>query len=71
MYRVTHRYIFPFREYFSPHISLSIYLWLYCPFVGPGRFFSFLAVYTVGVAPWTGDDPVARPLPTHRSTQTE
>jgi hypothetical protein len=46
-------------------LSLSIY--------GPtvlsldlGRFFSFLILYTVGRAPWMGDQPVAWPLPTHR-----
>jgi hypothetical protein len=38
-------------------------LWLY------GRFFSFLILYTVGRTPRTGDQPVARPLPTHRTTQ--
>jgi hypothetical protein len=26
---------------------------------------------SVGRIPWTGDKPVARPLPTHRTTQTE
>jgi hypothetical protein len=38
------------------------------PFVGlwPLFFFSFLIVYTMGRTPWTGDQPVARPLPTHR-----
>jgi hypothetical protein len=30
-----------------------------------GRFFSFLILYTVGNTPWTGDQPVERPLPTH------
>jgi hypothetical protein len=34
-----------------------------------GLFFSFLILYTVGRTPWTGDQPVARPLPTHRPTQ--
>jgi hypothetical protein len=33
------------------------------------RFFSFLIIYTVGRTPWPGDKPVARPLPTHRTTQ--
>jgi hypothetical protein len=33
-----------------------------------GYFFSFLILYTVGRTPWTGDQPVARPLPTHRTT---
>jgi hypothetical protein len=29
------------------------------------------AFYTVGRTPFKGDQPVARPLPTHRTTQTE
>jgi hypothetical protein len=36
------------------------------PFVGPCRFFSFLILHTVGRTPWTGDQPIARLLPTHR-----
>jgi hypothetical protein len=40
-------------------------------FVDLGRFFSFLIRYSVGRNPWTGDQPVARPLPTHRTTQTQ
>jgi hypothetical protein len=36
-----------------------------------GRFFSFLNLYTVGRTPWTGDQPVARPLPAHITTQTQ
>jgi hypothetical protein len=39
--------------------------------LGLGRFFSFLIFYTVGRTPWTGDQPVARPLPAHRTTQTQ
>jgi hypothetical protein len=34
-------------------------------------FFSFLILYTVGRTPWTGDQPVARLLPTHKTTQAE
>jgi hypothetical protein len=34
-------------------------------------FFSFLILHTVGRTPWTGDQTVARPLPTHRTTQTQ
>jgi hypothetical protein len=30
-----------------------------------------VSLYTVGRTPWTGDQPVARPLPTHRTTQTQ
>jgi hypothetical protein len=36
-----------------------------------GCFFSFLILYTVGRTPWTEHQPVARPLPSHRETQTE
>jgi hypothetical protein len=36
-----------------------------------GRFFSFLILYTVGRTSWMGDQPVARPLLTHRTTQTQ
>jgi hypothetical protein len=34
-------------------------------------FFNFLILYTDGRTPWTGDQLVARPLPTHRTTQTQ
>jgi hypothetical protein len=33
--------------------------------------FSFLIIYTVGRTPWTGDRPVARPVPTQRTIQTQ
>jgi hypothetical protein len=33
--------------------------------------FSVLNLYKVGRTPWTGDQPVARPPPTHRTTQTK
>jgi hypothetical protein len=51
--------------------KLLLLLLLYSPLLGLGRFFSFLILYTVGTIPWTGDQPVARPLPIHRTTQTE
>jgi hypothetical protein len=35
------------------------------------EFFSILILYTVGRTPWKGDQPVARPLPTCRTTQTQ
>jgi hypothetical protein len=41
------------------------------PFVGPRPLFSFLILHTVGRTPWTGDQNVARPLPTHTTTQTD
>jgi hypothetical protein len=49
----------------------TILLWPYSPLLGPGRFFTFLILYTVGRTPQTGDQPVIRPLPTHRTTQTQ
>jgi hypothetical protein len=46
--------------------------WLYSPLLGPSLFFSFVIIfYTDGRTPWTSDQPVARPLPTHRTTQTQ
>jgi hypothetical protein len=38
---------------------------------GPRPLFQFFILYTVGRTPCTGDQPVARPLPTHRATQTQ
>jgi hypothetical protein len=37
----------------------------------PWRLFEFLNLHTVGRTPWTGYQPVARPIPTHRTTQTQ
>jgi hypothetical protein len=51
-------------------IYVSIYLLLYSP-CDPWPHFQFLDLYRVGRTPWTGDQPVARPLPTHRTTQTQ
>jgi hypothetical protein len=48
----------------------SIYLWLYSSLLDLAHFSSFLILYTVGRTTCTGDEPVARPLPTHRTTQT-
>jgi hypothetical protein len=50
--------------------SLSIYLWLYSP-CGLWPLFHNLDLYTVGRTPWTGDQPVTRPQPTHRTPQTQ
>jgi hypothetical protein len=47
------------------------YLWLYSPLLNLGHFFGFLILYTDSRIPWTGDQPVARPLPTTRTTQTQ
>jgi hypothetical protein len=50
---------------FSLSSTQHLHLWLYSP-CGPWPLFQFLNLYTVGRTPWTGDQPVARPLPTHR-----
>jgi hypothetical protein len=50
----------------------SMYLWFYTALLlDLGKFFSFLIFYTVGRTPWTGDQPVVRPLPEHRTPQTQ
>jgi hypothetical protein len=53
------------------NILPTIYLWLYSPLLELGRFFSFLILYTDGRTPRTGDQPVSKPLPTHRTTRTQ
>jgi hypothetical protein len=52
--------------YWRKIIIIIIIIMLYRPLLGLGRFFSFLILYTVGRIPWTGDQPVVRPLPIHR-----
>jgi hypothetical protein len=77
-------YIYWIIQYILCHISIlmweiphrflqesSIYLWLYSCLLNLGRFFSFLIFYTVCRTPWTGDQPVARLLPTRRTTHTQ
>jgi hypothetical protein len=48
-----------------------IHIWLYSPLLGPAAFFRFVILYKFGRTPWTGDQPVARSLPTHRTAQTQ
>jgi hypothetical protein len=43
----------------------------YTLIMGIGLFFSFLILHTTARTPRTGDQPVTRPLPTHRTTQTQ
>jgi hypothetical protein len=50
---------------------ICVYLWLCSPLLNLGRIFSFLILYTIDRTPWTSDQPVARPLCTHRTTQTQ
>jgi hypothetical protein len=42
------------------------------PFVGPWPLVQLRNLfYTDGRTPWTSDQPFARPLPTHKTTQTQ
>jgi hypothetical protein len=50
---------------------IILYLWLYTPFLDLGRFLSFLILYTVGRAAWTGYEPLARPVRTHKSLKSQ
>jgi hypothetical protein len=59
----------PLRVYQRSFIHSSMALQ---PFAGHWPFLQFRNLfYTVGRTPWTGDQPVARPLYTHRTTQTQ
>jgi hypothetical protein len=49
---------------------LSNYIWLYS-LCGPWPPFQFLNLYTDGKNHLTEEQPVARPLPTQRTTQTQ
>jgi hypothetical protein len=61
-------------------IYLPIYLYIYLP-IHPSMvlqplwifaaFLQILNAYADGRTPWTVDQPIARPLPTHRTTQTQ
>jgi hypothetical protein len=62
--------------YLSMYLSIFLLaclpacLWLYSLLLGLSPFFSFLIFYTAGRTPWAEDQPVARPLPEYRTTQT-
>jgi hypothetical protein len=45
--------------------SIIIIIMALQPFVRSWQLFQFLDFYTVDRTPWTGDQPFARPLPTH------
>jgi hypothetical protein len=49
---------------------LLLLLWRYSP-CGFLPLFQFPNLYTFGRTPWTRDQPVAKPLPTYRTTQTQ
>jgi hypothetical protein len=49
---------------------ISFYGSASCP-LDLGLFFRFLNIYTNDRTPWKEDQPVSKPLPTHRTTQTQ
>jgi hypothetical protein len=55
---------------FPKQLSLCFIIRLYSPFVGPWPPFQF-ANLIHGSTPWTGYQPVSRPLPTHGTTQAQ
>jgi hypothetical protein len=63
-----------YKHYFG-HCALSVVCLIHTsvplqPFVGPWPLLQFRNLfYTDDRTSWTGDQPVARPLPTHRTTQ--
>jgi hypothetical protein len=52
-------------------IYLSIYLSMALQPFGPWPLFQFLNLYTAARTPWTGDQPIAKPLTAHRAAQTQ
>jgi hypothetical protein len=49
-----------------------VHQWFYSTLLGPDLFFSFVIFFYRDVrTPWTSDQPVTRPLPTHRILQTQ
>jgi hypothetical protein len=50
------------------HKIISLWLYSHCE---PWPLFQFTDLYTVGRTPWAWDQPVARPLPIHRTTWTQ
>jgi hypothetical protein len=52
----------PYKTY--PSVALQ-------PFVEPWPLFNFFIFYTVDRTPWMGNQPIARPLPAHRTAQTQ
>jgi hypothetical protein len=51
----------------------QFYIWIFLLALQPPRasVFQFYDRFTDGRTPWTSDQPVARPIPKHRTTQTQ
>jgi hypothetical protein len=57
-------------EWWIGIIWWTLYLWIYS-LCGPWLLSQVHTLYTVRRTPWTGDQPVERPLSTHRITQAQ
>jgi hypothetical protein len=66
--RLYHERVLP--DPFPIILLLLLLLWFYSPLLGLRRFFSFSILYKAGRTPWKGNQPVARSLAAHRTTQT-
>jgi hypothetical protein len=70
-------FVLNLEKFYVVQILIYIFIYLFIMvlqpffFFGLGCFFSFLIVCTVGTTPLTRDHPVARPLSTDRTTQTQ
>jgi hypothetical protein len=58
-------------EQYAASLQFYFSLALQPPLALPSAFFSFVIIFTDGRTPWTSDKFVARPLPKHRTTQTQ
>jgi hypothetical protein len=67
-------HLFNFWKLIRASLARKFYLYIYGSTAlrcGPWPLVQFLNLYTVCRTPCTGDQPVARPLPIHRTTQTQ
>jgi hypothetical protein len=65
-YAFNYEMLMDIMEYLSIYLYTT-YIWLYSA-CEPWPLFQFFNLHTFGRTPCTVDPPVARPLPTHRTT---
>jgi hypothetical protein len=65
------KYSFYIRDMVVYLRTLLYIQWLFQPIQGPGLLFSSLIIFHSGRTAWASDQLVARPLPKHRTTQTQ
>jgi hypothetical protein len=54
-----------------PADANSLIQFIFLHFVGPWPIFQFSNLFTIGRTPWTGDQSDTRPLPAHRTRETQ